>query len=217
MRGNSHVRFGEGDGETRRLQGRKVRPVPTLRSGNFLYVALNQLKDLEKEVLVYATGVGLTPPELGVTPAQLFGIEKNQFAAELAQVVVWIGYLQWKRTNGFWEVQEPILQSLHTIECRDAVLTVDLQGNPIEPEWPEVDVIIGNPPFLGDRKMRGELGDIYVDNLRELYKGCVPAGADLVTYWFERCRELIVQGRVKRAGLLATNSIAGGMNRRVLR
>ncbi len=195
----------------------KVRVLdPACGSGNFLYVALNELKNLEKEVWTYAGGVGLAQPELGVSPAQLHGIEKNQFAAELAQVVVWIGYLQWKRTNGFFDVQEPILQTLHNIECRDAILTVDLHGQPAEPAWPEADVIVGNPPFLGDRKMRGELGDTYVSGLRALYEGRVPAGADLVTYWFERARELIAQGIVKRAGLLATNSIAGGMNRRVL-
>ena len=83
----------------------KVRVLdPACGSGNFLYVALNELKNLEKEVWTYAGGVGLTQPELGVSPAQLHGIEKNQFAAELAQVVVWIGYLQWKRTNGFFDV-----------------------------------------------------------------------------------------------------------------
>jgi hypothetical protein len=103
----------------------KVRVLdPACGSGNFLYVALNQLKNLEKEVWTYAGGIGLTQPELAVSPAQVHGIEKNQFAAELVQVVVWIGYLQWKRTNGFFDVQEPILQSLHNIECRDAVLRV---------------------------------------------------------------------------------------------
>lgn len=185
-------------------------------SGNFLYVALNELKNLEKEVWTYAGGVGLEQPQLGVSPAQLFGIEKNQFAAELAQVVVWIGYLQWKRTNGFFDVEEPILQTLHNIECRDAILTVDLNGNPAEPVWPEADVIMGNPPFLGDKKMRADLGGTYVESLRKLYEGRVPGGADLVTYWFERARAYISEGKVKRAGLLATNSIRGGANRKVL-
>jgi type II restriction/modification system DNA methylase subunit YeeA len=185
-------------------------------SGNFLYVALNELKNLEKEVWTYAGGIGLTQPELGVSPAQLFGIEKNQFAAELAQVVVWIGYLQWKRTNGFFDVEEPILKELHNIECRDAILTVDLQGQPAEPEWPEADVIIGNPPFLGDKKMRGELGDIYVETLRQLYKGRVPGGADLVTYWFERAGAQLTHRKAQRAGLLATQGIRGIANRIVL-
>ncbi|MFL5801409.1 MAG: DNA methyltransferase, partial [Roseiflexaceae bacterium] len=185
-------------------------------SGNFLYVALNQLKNLEKEVWTYAGGIGLEQPQLGVSPAQLFGIEKNQFAAELAQVVVWIGYLQWKRTNGFFDIEEPILKSLHTIECRDAILTVDLAGNPAEPPWPEADVIIGNPPFLGGKMMRSEMGDAYVDELRKLYEGRIAPFADLVCYWFERARAYISEGKVKRVGLLATNSIRGGANRKVL-
>jgi methylase of polypeptide subunit release factors len=84
----------------------------------------------------------------------------------------------------------------------DAILAYDEQGKPVEPEWPEADVIIGNPPFLGDKKMRRELGDKYVEELRKLYEGGVPGGADLVTYWFERARALIAAGRLKRAGLL---------------
>src|SRR5450759_3246643 len=98
----------------------------------------------------------------------------------------------------------------------DAILAYDEQGKPVEPEWPEADVIVGNPPFLGDKKMRRELGDKYVEELRKLYEGRVPGGADLVTYWFERARALIAAGQLKRAGLLATNSIRGGANRSVL-
>ena len=131
-------------------------------------------------------------------------------------VVVWIGYLQWNRNNGFWKVADPVLQKLHTIECRDAILAYDEQGKPVEPAWPEADVVIGNPPFLGDKKMRLQLGDHYVDSLRALYEGRVPGGADLVTYWFERTRASITTGHAKRAGLLATQGIRGGANRRVL-
>ena len=191
---------------------------PACGSGNFLYVALTALKDLEKEVWTYAGGVGLRQPELGVTPAQLFGIEKNPFAAELAQVVVWIGYLQWLKTNGFLEgwPHEPVLKTLHTIENRDAILTVDLHGLPAEPPWPAADVIIGNPPFLGGNKLRKELGDTYVEALFTLYAGHMPASADLVCYWFERARQMIEDGRVKRAGLIATQAIRGGVNQTVL-
>ena len=82
----------------------------------------------------------------------------------------------------------------------DAILAYDEQGNPVEPEWPEADVIIGNPPFLGGKKLRTELGDKYVEDLFKLYEGRVPAFADLVCYWFERARALIEAGRVKRAG-----------------
>jgi type II restriction/modification system DNA methylase subunit YeeA len=75
---------------------------------------------------------------------------------------------------------------------------------------------VGNPPFLGDKKMIGVLGEEYVGRLRSLYEGRVPGGADLVTYWFEKARTLVEQGKVQRAGLVATNSIRGGQNRKVL-
>lgn len=190
---------------------------PACGSGNFLYVALHQLKDLEKEVAVYAKGLGVTEPVLGVTPAQFFGIEKNPFAAELAQVVIWIGYLQWRRINGYWDLREPVLQSLQTIQCKDAIQERDEQGHLREPEWPEADFVIGNPPFLGTKKMRFEYGDAETDLLQSLYHERVPSDADLVTYWFERARAYIEQGRVKRAGFLATQGIRGGANRMVLR
>uniref|UniRef100_UPI0013EB37B7 class I SAM-dependent DNA methyltransferase n=1 Tax=Candidatus Chloroploca sp. Khr17 TaxID=2496869 RepID=UPI0013EB37B7 len=133
-----------------------------------------------------------------------------------AQVTVWIGYIQWHKDNGFAELKEPILQPLDTIKRMDAILAFDETGKPVEPAWPEADVIIGNPPFLGDKKMRAELGDKYVEDLRKLFEGRVPGGADLVTYWFERAREFIERGKVKRVGLLATQSVRAGANRKVL-
>ena len=86
----------------------------------------------------------------------------------------------------------------------------------MEPAWPAADIIIGNPPFLGGKRLRAELGDDYVERLFVLYDGRVPREADLVTYWFERARALIADGQVQRAGLLATQAIRGGANRRVL-
>jgi type II restriction/modification system DNA methylase subunit YeeA len=64
--------------------------------------------------------------------------------------------------------------------------------------------------------MRGELGDRYTNSLRTLFDGRVPGGADLVTYWFEKARAQIEEGQCRRAGLVATNSIRGGANRKVL-
>ena len=112
--------------------------------------------------------------------------------------------------------QSRFLRKLDNIQHRDAILAHDAEGKPVEPEWPEADCIIGNPPFLGDKKMRGELGDVYVDELRQLYAGRVPGGADLVTFWFERASAQIKAGKAKRAGLLATNSIRMVGNRPVL-
>lgn len=86
----------------------------------------------------------------------------------------------------------------------------------MEPAWPEADVVIGNPPFLGGKRLRTELGDQYVDTLFTLYEGRVPREADLVTYWFERARALIASGQANRVGLLATQAIRAGANRRML-
>jgi type II restriction/modification system DNA methylase subunit YeeA len=185
-------------------------------SGNFLYVALRLLLDLEKEVINLAKSLGDSGAFPAVSPEQLYGIEINPYAHELAQVTVWIGYIQWLRENGFGEPSEPILKPLNNILCMDAILTYDEQGNPVEPEWPEAYVIVGNPPFLGGKRLRSGLGDPYVDALFALYDGRVPREADLVTYWFEKAREQIAAGKAKRAGLLATQGIRGGANRRVL-
>jgi len=85
-----------------------------------------------------------------------------------------------------------------------------------EAPWPRADVVVGNPPFLGDKKMRRELGDAYVDALRATYEGRVPGGADLVCYWFEKSRAALASQALTAAGLVATNSIRGGANRKVL-
>lgn len=188
---------------------------PACGSGNFLYVALKTMLDLEKEVIMLAADVGLPLAFNQVSPEQLHGIEINEYAHELAQITVWIGYIQWMRDNGFGKPSEPILKPLNTIERKDAILAFDERGNPTEPAWFPADVIIGNPPFLGGNRIRQQLGD-YVDPLFARYDGRVPASADLVTYWFERARSMIAEGTTKRAGLLATNSIRGGANRTVL-
>jgi len=187
-------------------------------SGNFLYVALRLLLDLEWEVITLARDLGDSLAFPVVSPAQLHGIEVNTYAYELAQTTIWIGYIQWWRDHGFGLPAEPILKPLDAIRQMDAILAGDRsqETGVREPEWPAVDVIIGNPPFLGDKKMRAEMGDEYVDQLRTLYAGRIPGQSDLVCYWFEKARAQIAAGKAKRAGLLATNSIRGGANRAVL-
>lgn len=192
---------------------------PACGSGNFLYMALRELLDLWKETnaLAFAQGLPQLPLEhTAPSPEQLHGIEINAYAHELAQVTIWIGYIQWMRDNGYGFPSEPILKPLDTIRRMDAILAHDAEGRPVEPEWPPADVIIGNPPFLGGNKVRKELGDKVVEDLFALYAGRVPAFADLVCYWFEKARAQIEAGITQRAGLLATNSIRGGANRKVL-
>ncbi|MDE2311419.1 MAG: class I SAM-dependent DNA methyltransferase, partial [Betaproteobacteria bacterium] len=187
---------------------------PACGSGNFLYLALHALKDIEHRAALEAEALGLPLGFAGfhTGPHNVLGIELNSYAAELARVTVWIGELQWMLHHGMSPSKNPILKPLNHIACRDAVLNED--GS--EAQWPAADVIIGNPPFLGGSKMRSELGDEYTEALRACYADRVPGGADLVTYWFEKARAQIEKGKCQRAGLVATNSIRGGANQQVL-
>ena len=214
---------------------------PACGSGNFLYVSLRTMKDLEQRVRKLFEPMGFPFRDV-VTPRQLYGIEKDEFAAKLAHVVVWIGYLQWRyedegvihvvsprKTPHPRSLPHPILKDKNRpdepdrIICADAIMRYDADGKPYEPEWPQVDVIISNPPFLGDKYMRfgrpelglSGLGTAYASDLRRLYKDRLPS-CDLVCYWFEKARSHIESHKALRAGLLATNSIRGGLNRRVL-
>lgn len=208
---------------------------PACGSGNFLYVSLQLLLGLEKEVIAFATQLGFKfMPQVGVQ--QLKAIEINPYAFELAQVAVQIGWLQWRRDNGFPLDRDPVLQTLDGFENKDALLhqtfrrkrkslkeareaeheaDKDLKAY-TEGSWPECSVIVSNPPFLGDKYMRGELGDRYVTELRKVFDGRVPGQADLCCYWFEKTRQQIEDKKCRRAGLLATQGIRGGANREVL-
>jgi len=209
---------------------------PACGSGNFLYVSLQSLLSLEKEVITFATQLGfkLTPQ---VNVQQLKAIELNAYAFELAQVSVQIGYLQWRRDNGFDNDRTPVLQVLDGFQNEDALLVPHFRNKAktlkeaqagehanddalkfyTEREWPAADVIVGNPPFLGDKVMRRELDDYYVDQLRDIYGKRIPGQSDLCCYWFEKARDLIEHQRCERAGLLATQGIRHGANREVLK
>ncbi|MDC7787575.1 class I SAM-dependent DNA methyltransferase [Rhodoplanes sp. TEM] len=227
---------------------------PACGSGNFLYLALQAVKDLELRANLECEALGLSPRTPAVGPEIVRGLEINPLAAELARTTIWIGDIQWGIRNGIYARPEPILRTLDTIECRDALITrvapaspqspsppgssrgstssgasthqgVDGRDEPshddggaayVEAEWPAAEFIVGNPPFLGGKLMRTGLGDDAVDRLFTVYDGRVPREADLVTYWFEKAMKAIVAGRSKRVGLVATNSIRGGANRRVL-
>ena len=185
---------------------------PACGSGNFLYLAIHALHNVEHTVQVEAEKLGVQRGFPLVGPANVKGIELNAYAAELARVSVWIGEIQWMRRSGFRGSREPVLAPLETIECRDAILTADGR----EPDWPDADVIIGNPPFLGSKKLVSNLGEAYVSNMFTVYEGRVPREADLVCYWFVKAGERLDGKASKRVGLVATNSVRGGANRRAL-
>ena len=235
---------------------------PACGSGNFLYVTLEHLKRLEGEVLNQLDELGDTRGRLdlqgvSVDPHQLLGIELNPRAAEIAEMVLWIGYLQWHfRTRGQVMPPQPVLKDFHNIECRDAVLAYDrleyvtdergvpvtrwngktMKKHPVTGEdvpdetarspvekyinprkagWPQADFVIGNPPFIGAASMRAALGDGYTESLRKTWPE-VPESADFVMHWWDHAADLTRSGKLRRFGLITTNSLRQTFSRRVL-
>jgi type II restriction/modification system DNA methylase subunit YeeA len=186
---------------------------PACGSGNFLYLSLLGLKDLEHRVNLESEAMGLGRQFPTVGPEVVMGIEINLYAAELARVTIWIGEIQWMRKNGFDVDRKPILKPLNNIECRDALINPDGSAA----IWPEVDVIIGNPPFLGDKKMIRKLTEPYVKAVRSLYKNNLPRASDLVCFWFAKAWEMVATGKAARSGLVATNSIRSGSSSEILK
>ena len=198
---------------------------PACGSGNFLYVSLQLLLGLEKEVLAYATQLGFTlKPKVSVQ--QLRALEINPYAYELAQVSVQIGFLQWRRDNGFDNDRLPVLQNLAGFENKDALLREVFKRQPkdlkeaqaeehtpdastkgyVEREWPKCEVIVGNPPFIGNKRLRSELGNEYTKAVFDTFGARLPATSDFCCYWFEKAREQIASGKCHRAGLLRAHS-----------
>ena len=181
---------------------------PACGSGNFLYLALVELKNVERRVSIEGELLGFPRSFPAIGPEALLGIEINPYAAELARVSVWIGEIQWMRRSGFDIGRKPILKPLDTIRCQNAIIADDKSAI----EWPPANVIVGNPPYLGAKLMKRRLGVPMTDAIRALYDGKLPGFTDLVCYWFENARAMIEGGIVERAGLVATNSIRKNTN-----
>jgi type II restriction/modification system DNA methylase subunit YeeA len=190
---------------------------PACGSGNFLYIALQALKDLELEVIQWGSLVLRIAQQFpGVGPEAVLGIEINPYAAELARVTIWIGEIQWMLGHGFAYRRNPVLRPLESIATMDALLDLSDPANPREAEWPAAEFIVGNPPFLGDKLMIANLGEDYTEALRSVFRDRLPGMSDLCAYWHEKARALIATKRLKRAGLLATQAIRHGASRVVL-
>nr|WP_244878342.1 DNA methyltransferase [Brevundimonas vesicularis] len=208
---------------------------PACGTGNFLYVSLELMKKLEGDVLEALAELGQSET-IGfetVDPHQFLGIELNVRAAAIAELVLWIGYLQQHYRNRAEHPAEPILKAFGNIQQKDAVLTwdgypelqfemrdgvaVEVYPNARRPDWPEAEFIVGNPPFIGNKRMRDRLGGAYADALRRAYPK-LNEGIDLVMYWWDRAAE-ILEGKalpLRRFGFVTTNSITQTFNRRVL-
>jgi hypothetical protein len=204
---------------------------PACGTGNFLYVAMDLMKALETEVLSVLAELGEMRQSLDldgvmVGPGQFLGLEKNRRAALIAEVVMWIGHLQWHfRTHGRAQPSDPVLREFHAIRTRDALIVcdpdmpaVDLPPGPQRRAvWPEAEFIVGNPPFMGAKDQRRELGGAYVDALWAQSQGRFRS-ADLVMRWWDRAAEILTaRGSVlRRFGFITTNSITQTFSRRVL-
>ena len=221
---------------------------PACGTGNFLYVSLELMKRLEGEVLEALASLDsqgrFTGYELKtVDPHQFLGLEVNPRAAAIAELVLWIGYLQWHfRTRG-GTPPEPVLRDFKTIKVQDAVLSwrarelvrddqgkpivrTDGEGNRVEvysykspkrPEWPMADYIVGNPPFVGGKDIRGRMGEGYVEALWAANPN-VNESADFVMYWWDRAADILTRKGtlLKRFGFVTTNSISQVFQRRVM-
>lgn len=235
---------------------------PACGSGNFLYVTMEHMKRLEGEVLDLAEELGedqyfLEMDQHTVDPHQFLGLEINPRAVPIAELVLWIGYLQWHfRTRGRANIAEPVLKNFDNIQSQDALieysstqLVRDEHGKPIsrwdglttkphptsgkevpdetarvpvekyiDPKpvsWPKADFIVGNPPFIGNKRMKKVLGEGYVEAVRAAHKD-VPGVADFVMFWWNKAAETLALGNVRRFGFITTNSITQQQNRKVV-
>jgi len=172
---------------------------PACGCGNFLYVAYRELRALEYELkqrmvtLAETTGAPAPSGPLPYVPlTAVHGIDIEHVAVMIARVVLWMGHRQVMDLYG--EAEPPLpLVSLPGVRAADALRT----------EWPQVDAIIGNPPFLGSQLLRESLGDAYLTWLGKEFGVGIK---DLCVYWFRKANDALAPGQ--RAGLVGTNSIS---------
>ncbi|MBL1210905.1 DNA methyltransferase [Geminocystis sp. GBBB08] len=177
---------------------------PACGSGNFLYVAYQELKRIEQVLLDKIAsknkGQNLQRNLSFVTPNQFFGMDINPFAVELAKVTLMIAR---KVAIDKFNLIEPALplDSLdHNIICTDALFS----------DWIKADAIIGNPPFLGGKKLRQELGDDYAEKIYQQFKE-VKGQPDFCIFWFRKTHDNLTENA--RAGLVGSNSISQNVSR----
>lgn len=171
---------------------------PACGSGNFLYVAYREIRRLEHYLkdriddLKHAAGKPVSM-HLEFYPIEnLHGIEIEPFAVQIARLTIWMGHAQMAREMNV-QGDDPLpLHNLDTI----------IEADALKADWPEVDAIIGNPPFIGASRVRVANGAGYLDFLESEFNAGI---VDLCAYWFRKAHDHMKEGQ--RAGLVATNSI----------
>ena len=190
---------------------------PACGSGNFLYVAYRELKRLEARI--HERRAKLAPTSARqqgfrfVGLRQFFGMDINPFAIDLAMATLAIAHQLVIEELGLLEDALPLDNLRDNFVPGDALVGLDGTRTP----WPPADAIIGNPPFLGAKRLKPELGDDYVHRLRRAYKD-IPGMADYCVYWFRRAHDALprfsdenpVRGR---AGLVGTQNVRNNRSR----
>jgi SAM-dependent methyltransferase len=177
---------------------------PACGSGNFLYLAYQELKRIERDLLdkiAERRRSGGDQLQMGfVTPLQFFGMDNNRFAVELARVTLMIARKVAIDRLGLIESALPLDTLDQNIVCQDALFT----------EWPKANAIIGNPPFLGGNRVRQVLGDEYSEKIFARFPK-VKSQVDFCCYWFRLAHEN--SSKNERVGLVGTNTISQGNTR----
>ncbi|WP_254172853.1 DNA methyltransferase [Planktothrix pseudagardhii] len=178
---------------------------PACGSGNFLYIAYQELKRLEQLLIHKIMSKKTTNIDQlhisFVTPHQFYGMDLNPFAVELARVTLMIGRKVAIDKFNLTESALPLDTLDNNIICKDALFS----------DWVKADAIIGNPPFLGGNKVRLELGDEYIEKVFDKFSN-VKDKVDFCIYWFRLAHDNMNQKG--RAGLVGTNSISQGLGRK---
>jgi hypothetical protein len=173
---------------------------PACGSGNFLYVAYREMRRLEADLLDRVNqrrsskGRAAQRSLSYVTPDRLYGMDVNPFAVEVAKVTMMLA----KKLSADELDDDQSILPLDSLD--DSIVAADA----LFTAWPKADVIIGNPPYLGRRKMRPELGNDYTQRLADRFPR-VGGVSDFVTYWFPLAHDVLPSGG--RAGFVATNSV----------
>jgi len=205
---------------------------PACGSGNFLYIAYREVKRIELELLekIYANFGKRSQRAAGgtslVSASQFFGIDIKEFAVELAKVTLMLAKtLALKETRerlatgqqhlpfDLSELPLPLDNLDSNFWTVDALMT---DGGSAR-EWPQVDAIIGNPPFLGAKRLKPMRGASYVNELRKAYPE-VPGMADYCVFWFRRAHEHLPECTIEkptsgRAGLVGTQNVRNNQSR----
>jgi SAM-dependent methyltransferase len=180
---------------------------PACGSGNFLYVAYREMRRLEQEAIAKisdrrrSSGLAAQEQLAYVTPDHFFGIDINPFAVEVAKVTMMLAKKLAMDESGERQQVLPLDNLDHVIVAKDALFNA----------WPPADAIIGNPPFMGRRKMQAELGAEYTSRLDSAYPN--RGVSDFVTYWFPLAHDHLPAGG--RAGLVATDTVRENQSRQV--